>query len=160
MLTPLDGARVSSKFGLRMHPTLGYARKHNGTDFAAPVGTPVYAAGDATVTSATPTGCGGNMVVLQHDTGWMTRYFHFSRYADGLAGGQRVRQGTVIGYVGNTGSCTTGPHLHYEVHIDGQPVDPLSIDIGTGKSLSGAALQAFVRERDRIDRVRAEGSSV
>jgi murein DD-endopeptidase MepM/ murein hydrolase activator NlpD len=155
MLTPIAGARISSKFGPRFHPTLKFTRLHAGTDFAAPVGTPVYASGDANVVSATPTGCGGNMVVLQHDTGWVTRYFHFSRYAEGLAAGQRVKQGTVIGYVGNTGSCTTGPHLHYEVRIDGEPVDPMSIDTGTGKSLTGAALAAFIKERDRIDEVRA-----
>jgi murein DD-endopeptidase MepM/ murein hydrolase activator NlpD len=155
MMTPVDGARITSKFGPRFHPVLHYTRNHNGTDFAAPIGTPIYAAGDAVVTTASPSKCAGNMVILKHDNGWETRYFHLSRYADGLAVGERVKQGTVIGYIGVTGTCTTGPHLHFEVHIGGVPVDPLSVDTGKGKALSGAALAAFLKERDRIDAVRA-----
>jgi murein DD-endopeptidase MepM/ murein hydrolase activator NlpD len=155
MMTPVDGARISSKFGPRFHPVLHYTRNHNGTDFAAPIGTPIYAAGNGVVTTASPSKCAGNMVILKHDNGWETRYFHLSRYADGLAVGERVKQGTVIGYIGVTGTCTTGPHLHFEVHIGGVPVDPLSVDTGKGKALSGAALAAFIKERDRIDRVRS-----
>jgi murein DD-endopeptidase MepM/ murein hydrolase activator NlpD len=107
------------------------------------------------VVSASPSRCAGNMVIVRHDNGWETRYFHLSRYADGVVAGARVAQGFTIGDVGNTGTCTTGPHLHYEVHIGGQKVDPMSIDTGTGKSLAGDALAAFRKERDRIDRARA-----
>jgi murein DD-endopeptidase MepM/ murein hydrolase activator NlpD len=159
MMTPVDGARITSKFGPRFHPVLHYTRNHNGTDFAAPIGTPIYAAGDGVVTTASPSKCAGNMVILKHDNGWETRYFHLSRYAEGLAVGERVKQGTVIGYIGVTGTCTTGPHLHFEVHIGGVPVDPLSVDTGKGKALSGAALAAFIKERDRIDTVRSGQTS-
>lgn len=158
MRTPVDGARITSNFGPRFHPVLHYTRLHGGTDFAAPVGTPIYAASAGTITSASPSKCGGNMVVMKHDNGWETRYFHCSRYADGLHSGQRVAQGETIGYVGNTGTCTTGPHLHYEVHIDGQKVDPLSVktDDSKRKRIEGGALQAFMRQRDRVDVARAE----
>lgn len=158
MRTPVDGARITSKFGPRFHPTLHYTRLHGGTDFAAPVGTPVYAAADGVISSASPSGCAGNMVIMRHDNGWETRYFHLSRYAPGITAGTRVTQGSTIGDVGNTGTCTTGPHLHYEVHIDGEKVDPLSIpaDDSTRKRMDGSALQAFMRERDRIDSARAQ----
>lgn len=158
MRTPVDGARITSKFGPRFHPVLHYTRLHGGTDFAAPVGTPIYAARDGTVTSASPSGCAGNMVILGHDQGWATRYFHLSRYADGLAAGQKVTQGQTIGYVGNTGTCTTGPHLHYEVHINGEKVDPLSVktDDNEKKRLDATLLQAFMRQRDRVDVARAQ----
>lgn len=155
MRTPIDGARVTSHFGMRFHPVLHYTRLHGGTDFAAPIGTPVYAAAAGVVTSSSPSACAGNMAILQHDNGWETRYFHLSRYADGMAPGLRVTQGETIGYVGTTGTCTTGPHLHYEVHIGGEKVDPESIKTEQGKLLSGDALAAFIRERDRIDVARA-----
>ena len=158
MRTPVDGARITSNFGPRFHPVLHYNRLHGGTDFAAPVGTPIYSAAGGTVVSASPSRCAGNMVIVKHDNGWETRYFHLSRYADGVIAGARVAQGFTIGDVGNTGVCTTGPHLHYEVHIDGQKVDPMSIDTGTGKALEGDALAAFRKERDRIDQNRAGGS--
>lgn len=158
MRTPVDGARITSKFGPRFHPVLHYTRLHGGTDFAAPVGTPIYAARDGTVQSASPSGCAGNMVILAHDQGWATRYFHLSKYADGLAAGQPVTQGQTIGYVGNTGTCTTGPHLHYEVHINGEKVDPLSVktDDNEKKRLEASVLQAFMRQRDRVDVARAQ----
>ena len=156
MRTPVDGARITSKFGPRFHPVLHYTRLHGGTDFGAPVGTPIYAAAAGTITSASPSRCAGNMVIMRHDNGWETRYFHLSRYADGLAAGKRVDQGFVIGFVGNTGTCTTGPHLHYEVHIDGQKVDPLSIKTESGRQgLQGAAIAAFLMQRDRVDVARA-----
>lgn len=159
MRTPVDGARVTSKFGPRLHPTLGYTRLHGGTDFGAPVGTPIYAAASGTVSSASPSTCAGNMVIIRHDNGWETRYFHLSRYADGLVAGSRVTQGSTIGDVGNTGTCTTGPHLHYEVHINGEKVDPLSIDTGSAKRLEADALSAFKKERDRIDSARASSGA-
>ena len=157
MRTPIDGARITSKFGMRFHPVLHYTRLHGGTDFAAPVGTPIYAAAAATVTSASPSRCAGNMVILRHENGYETRYFHLSRYADGLAAGQQVEQGHPIGFVGNPGTCTTGPHLHYEVHINGEKVDPLSIktDDSKRKRMTGDMLSAFRKERDRVDQERA-----
>lgn len=157
MRTPIDGARITSKFGMRFHPTLHYTRLHAGVDFAAPIGTPIYAAADGTVTSATPTGCGGNMVVILHDKGLQTRYFHASRYAEGLHAGQHVSQGQTVSYVGVTGTCTTGPHLHYETIVNAEHVDPLSIPAdNSGKVLSGPELLAFEALRDRVDVGRAQ----
>lgn len=150
MRTPVDGARISSKFGFRTHPILNYQKLHRGTDFAAPIGTPMYAAGDAVVEVAAPRGAAGNFVILRHDNGWQTRYMHLNRFAEGLVPGARWKQGQQIGEVGTTGR-STGPHLHYEVWIDGEPVDPQSIDTGTGKQLDGDAVKAFRAERDRID---------
>ena len=155
MRTPIEGAHVTSKFGMRFHPVLHYTRLHGGTDFAAPIGTPIYAAAAGIVTSASPSSCAGNMVIIKHDNGWETRYFHLSRYADGVVAGLRVNQGFTVGFVGVTGICTTGPHLHYEVHINGEKVDPQSIPTEEGKALAGDALKAFFRERDRIDVARA-----
>ena len=154
MRTPIDGARVSSGFGVRKHPVLGYMKLHRGTDFAAPTGTPIFAAGDGLVEFAAPKGPNGNFVRLRHDNGWETLYLHMNAFAPGLAAGQRVIQGQPIGAVGTTGR-STGPHLHYEVHIDGEPVDPQSIVTEQGKTLSGPALVAFEAARDRIDVSRA-----
>ena len=155
MRTPVDGARITSNFGMRFHPVLHYNRLHGGTDFAAPVGTPIYAAADGSVVSASPSSCAGNMVILRHDNGWETRYFHSSRYADGITAGVRVKQGQTVSYVGNTGKCTTGPHLHYEVSVAGEKVDPMSIQTSSTYTLSGAAQQAFSRQRDKVDSARA-----
>jgi murein DD-endopeptidase MepM/ murein hydrolase activator NlpD len=158
MRTPVDGARVSSGFGWRFHPVLHYSRMHKGTDFAAPIGTPVYASGNA---KAIVAGCchgdAGNMIALQHDNGWVTHYFHLSRIMPGIVPGVRVSQGERIGDVGMSGGHVTGPHLHYEVIINGQPVDPLKVDTGQGVTLTGAQMTAFRRERDRIDAARAAG---
>ena len=154
MLTPVDGARISSKFGPRFHPVLHFLKMHKGTDFAAPTGTPIYASGDATVVWAAMKGANGNLTILQHDNGWQTYYLHQSMFMPGIVPGARVRQGQKIGEIGTTGR-STGPHLHYEVHIDGQPVDPMGIPTGGAKPLDGAARTAFDRERDRIDRARA-----
>jgi murein DD-endopeptidase MepM/ murein hydrolase activator NlpD len=156
MMTPVDGARISSKFGPRFHPVLHFMKLHRGTDFAAPTGTPIFASGDATVSFAAMKGANGNLTILRHDNGWLTYYLHQSMFMPGIAPGARVRQGQKIGEIGTTGR-STGPHLHYEVHIDGQPVDPMTIPTGgTSKPLAGGALAAFAQERDRIDRARAE----
>ena len=156
MMTPVDGARISSKFGPRFHPVLHFMKLHRGTDFAAPTGTPIYASGDATVSFAAMKGANGNLTILRHDNGWLTYYLHQSMFMPGIAPGTRVRQGQKIGEIGTTGR-STGPHLHYEVHIDGQPVDPMTIPTGgTTRPLDPAAIAAFHRERDRIDRARAE----
>jgi murein DD-endopeptidase MepM/ murein hydrolase activator NlpD len=157
MRTPIDGARITSKFGMRFHPVLHYTRLHGGVDFGAPVGTPIYASANGTIVSASPSRCAGNMVVIRHEGGYETRYFHLSRYADGLHAGQQVTQGLTVGFVGNTGTCTTGPHLHYEVHINGEKIDPLSVktDDAGRKKMDATALAAFRRERDRVDVARA-----
>jgi murein DD-endopeptidase MepM/ murein hydrolase activator NlpD len=155
MRTPVDGARISSKFGFRLHPVLKYMKLHRGTDFAAPTGTPIYASGDATVEFAAMKGANGNLTVLSHDNGWRTLYLHQSMFMPGIAPGVRVMQGQKIGEVGTTGR-STGPHLHYEVHIDGQAVDPQSIKTESGRSgLDGAARKAFLQQRDRVDVARA-----
>ena len=154
MRTPVDGARVSSNFGMRRHPVLGFAKLHKGTDFAAPTGTPIYASGHGVVTWSGMKGPNGNLVVLRHDNGWTTFYLHQNRILPQISVGATVSQGQQIGEVGTTGR-STGPHLHYEVHIDNQPVDPLSIRTDAGKTLSGDMLIAFGKERDRIDVSRA-----
>ncbi|WP_206244461.1 M23 family metallopeptidase [Novosphingobium terrae] len=154
MRTPVDSARITSQFGMRMHPILGFEKMHRGTDFAAPTGTPVFASGNATVEFAGPKGPNGNFIRLHHDNGWETLYLHLNRILPGVTQGARVAQGQQIGEIGTTGR-STGPHLHYEVHIDGQPVDPLKIDVGTGQTLTGAALIAFHKQRDAIDTQRA-----
>lgn len=159
MRTPVDGARITSRFGMRFHPVLHYNRLHGGTDFAAPIGTPIYATASGTVTTASPSSCAGNMVIVRHDNGWETRYFHLDRYAVDMRVGQHVPQGFEIGVVGTTGTCTTGPHLHYEVHIDGQKVDPESIPTEQGAVLAGEALKAFFAERDRIDVARVRSGA-
>ncbi|WP_372732272.1 peptidoglycan DD-metalloendopeptidase family protein [Novosphingobium sp.] len=157
MRTPVDGARITSKFGMRFHPVLHYNKLHGGTDFAAPTGTPIFAAADGTIEFAAMKGANGNLTILRHDNGWATYYLHQNVFAPGIAAGTRVTQGQRIGDVGTTGR-STGPHLHYEVHIDGERIDPLSIptDEASRKRLDGAALQAFLKERDRIDTARSQ----
>jgi murein DD-endopeptidase MepM/ murein hydrolase activator NlpD len=156
--TPVDAARVSSGFGFRIHPILGFAKLHRGTDFAAPTGTPIYASGDGVVRWAAMKGANGNLTVLSHDNGWQTYYLHQSAFMPGIAPGVRVTQGQEIGKVGTTGR-STGPHLHYELHVDGQPVDPLSIQTEAAPPLTGGALAGFKRERDRIDVSRARSTA-
>jgi murein DD-endopeptidase MepM/ murein hydrolase activator NlpD len=144
--TPLDGARISSGYGMRSHPVLGFNRMHQGIDFAAPTGTRVFAAADGTVVSARREGGYGLMVRLRHANGIETRYAHLSRFARGLAPGRRVRQGDVIGAVGSTG-LSTGPHLHYEVAVAGRAVNPAR-HVHQAARLGGADLAAF-RARQR-----------
>jgi murein DD-endopeptidase MepM/ murein hydrolase activator NlpD len=153
MRTPVDGARVSSNFGYRTHPILGYQKLHRGVDFAAPTGTPIFAAGDALVEFAAMKGANGNFVSLRHDNGWRTLYLHLNAFGPGVVAGARLRQGQPLGEVGTTGR-STGPHLHYEVHIDGQAVDPMTVQVGEGRTLTGPKLEAFRKARDQIDQVR------
>ncbi len=153
MVTPINGARLSSGFGMRRHPVLGYSRMHRGTDFAAPPGTPILAAGDGSISRAGPFSSYGNYVRIRHANGYETAYAHMSRFARGMRAGVRVRQGQVIGYVGNTGR-STGPHLHYEVLRRGQQVNPRSLRIANGRNLTARALELFQIERDRIDTLR------
>lgn len=149
--TPLDGARVTSGFGMRRHPILGFSRKHEGVDFAAPSGTPVYAAGDGVVLSLTTERGYGRIVRIRHPNNIETRYAHLSRFASGLKVGERVRQGDVIGHVGSTGMAT-GPHLHYEIAIAGRPADPARTDLPNGAKLRGQALANFHAQRRALQR--------
>jgi len=157
MKTPINGARISSSFGNRKHPISGYTRLHKGTDFAAPTGTPVYAAGNGTVEWAARRGGYGNYIIIKHANGYKTAYAHLSRYAKGLKAGKRVRQGEIIGYVGSTGA-STGPHLHYEVYIKGAPVNAMNLKLPTGRKLAEtpAMLAEFEAARDAVDAIRAE----
>ncbi len=153
MKTPIDGARLSSRFGSRRHPILGYMKQHKGVDFAAPTGTPIKAAGDGVVERAGPFSSFGNYVKIKHNSGYKTAYAHLSRFAKGMKTGRRVRQGEVIGYVGTTGR-STGPHLHYEVHYKDKPVNPQNLKVATGIELFGADLKRFKASRDAIDAMR------
>lgn len=153
MKTPIDGARLSSGFGTRRHPISGYRRAHKGVDFAAPRGTPIKAAGDGVVERADRYGSFGNYIRIRHANGYKTAYAHLKGFRSGVRKGKRVRQGDIIGYVGSTGR-STGPHLHYEVHLNGKAVNPQRLRIATGKQLKGSDLERFKAERDRIDAMR------
>jgi murein DD-endopeptidase MepM/ murein hydrolase activator NlpD len=161
MRTPVDGARISSPFGIRLHPVLGFMKMHNGTDFAAPVGTAIYAAGDGVVEFSGPKGPNGNFTKILHPNGWETLYLHQSLILPNVVAGAHVSQSQKIGEVGATGvdsaghSTVTGPHLHYEVHINNTPVDPMSIAVGQGQTLGAADMSGFIQERNRIDALRA-----
>jgi murein DD-endopeptidase MepM/ murein hydrolase activator NlpD len=149
--TPLDAARISSGFGMRRHPILGYSRMHQGVDFAAPAGTPVYAAGEGRIAFAGTRGGYGTTVVINHAGGVSTLYAHLSSIQRGLRPGSAVRQGQVIGRVGSTG-MSTGPHLHFEVHRNRAPINPAVAQVMPPQRLSGPALAAFQRQRARAER--------
>jgi murein DD-endopeptidase MepM/ murein hydrolase activator NlpD len=153
MKTPINGARLSSGFGMRLHPILGYSRMHRGTDFAAPIGTPILAAGDGTIVRAGPFGSFGNYIRIRHANGYDTAYAHMSRFVRGMRAGARVRQGQVIGYVGTTGR-STGPHLQYEVLRGGSQINPMTLRVANGRNLEGRQLELFQIERERIDTLR------
>lgn len=153
MKTPINGARLSSGYGMRRHPILGYSRMHQGTDFAAPTGTPILAAGDGTIVRAGPYSSFGNYIRIRHANGYETAYAHMSRFARGMRSGARVRQGQVIGYVGTTGR-STGPHLHYEVLLRGRQMNPMTLRVANGRNLEGRTLELFLIERERIDTLR------
>ena len=154
MRTPIEGARLSSSFGPRRHPILGYTRMHRGTDFAAPTGTPIFAAGDGVIEFLGTNSGYGRYIRIRHNGSLKTAYGHMSRYARGLGVGDRVSQGQVIGYVGSSG-LSTGPHLHYEVHLDGVQVNPMSIDLPTGETLEGRDLAAFRAVVEALDALRS-----
>ncbi len=156
MKTPINGARLSSRFGKRRHPISGYTRLHKGTDFAAPTGTPIYAAGNGVVERASRYGGYGHYVRIRHAKGFKTAYAHMSRYGRGVRAGRSVRQGQIIGYVGSTGA-STGPHLHYEVYKNGKAVDAMRLKLPTGRKLAmdPDIFAGFAEERDRIDAIRA-----
>lgn len=148
--TPVNTTKISSGFGFRRHPILGYTKMHSGVDFAAPYGTPIKAAGDATVEVAGRVGAYGKYVELRHANGYATRYAHMSRIADSIAPGSRVRQGQVIGYVGSTGRAT-GPHLHYEIHLNDRPVNPLHVRTAGARQLTGKFLAAFKDQKSNVE---------
>lgn len=156
---PISEGRLSSGFGYRRHPVLGYARLHSGVDWANRIGTPIIAAGNGTVIKAEWDSGYGRRTEIQHTMGYVTAYNHQSRFAAGISPGARVRQGQVIGYVGNTG-LSTGPHLHYEVIVNGHFVDPMKIRVPRGRELEGRALADFKRQRDQADElIQKSGSS-
>jgi murein DD-endopeptidase MepM/ murein hydrolase activator NlpD len=142
MVTPIDGARMSSGYGMRRHPIQGYNRMHRGLDFAAPTGTPIMAAGDGIVEHAGRKGSYGHYIRIRHPNEYHTAYAHLSRYASGIKSGVRVKQGQTIGYVGSTG-VSTGPHLHYEVLHRGKHVNPSTVRTPPGRILEGDALARF-----------------
>ncbi len=148
--TPLPAGRFTSGFGNRFHPILGYTRPHTGVDWAAPMGTPIFAAGSGTIIAAGWDSGYGRRLEIQHANGYITTYNHLSGYARGAREGARVRQGQVIGYLGQTG-LATGPHLHYEIMVNGHFVDPMRVKLARTREFDGRMLASFKRERDRID---------
>ncbi len=159
MRTPIDGARLSSGFGMRMHPVLGYSKMHKGVDFAAPTGTPVMAAGGGVIEFAARNGAYGNYVRLRHSNGYKTAYGHLNAFAAGIRKGQKVQQGQIIGFVGTTGR-STGAHLHYEVLADSSQVNPMSVKVPTGSNLQGRDLTAFQTSRSAIDQEFAKANDL
>ena len=150
MKTPINGARLSSSFGMRKHPILGFNKMHRGTDFAAPMGTPIMASGSGTVTRARWCGGGGNCVKIRHNSTYETIYAHMSKFARGVKEGKKVKQGQIIGYVGSTG-LSTGPHLHYEVVVNGKKVNSQKLKLPSGKILKGEERKEFEIKRIKID---------
>ena len=155
MKTPINGARLSSSFGMRKHPISGFTKMHQGTDFAAPMGTPIMASGTGTVTRAKWCGGGGNCIKIKHNSTYDTIYAHMKSFAKGIKVGKKVRQGQIIGYVGSTG-ISTGPHLHYEVIINGQKVNSQKLQLPSGKVLKGDEREKFEIHRIKTDVLIAE----
>jgi len=155
MKTPINGARLSSSYGMRKHPILGYNKMHRGTDFAAPSGTPIMASGSGTVTRARWCGGGGNCVKIKHNSTYETIYAHMKAFAKGIKEGRKVKQGQIIGYVGSTG-LSTGPHLHYEVVVNGKKVNSQKLKLPSGKTLKGDERKQFELDRIKIDLKLAE----
>lgn len=151
MKTPIDGARLSSRYGQRKHPVLGYKLSHQGVDFSTGrSGTPIYAAGDGIIKRSSRFGAYGNYIRIRHNSTYETAYAHLSRYGRGIKSGVRVRQGQIIGYTGATGRVT-GPHLHYEVFVNGSRVNPVTLKLPTGKKLEKENLAAFEARRTEMD---------
>ena len=146
MRTPVDGARLSSRFGMRRHPILGYTRLHRGLDFAAPTGTPIFAAGSGTIIKKTTKGSNGLFLKLRHKNGYATAYAHMSGFAKGMNIGKTVQQGQVIGYVGSTG-LATGPHLHYEVLENDKPVNPRALDLPPARKMNAEEMLSLSETR-------------
>jgi len=155
MKTPINGARLSSPFGMRKHPILGYNKKHLGTDFAAPMGTPIMASGSGTITRAKWCGGGGNCIKIKHNSTYETIYAHMKNFAKGIKVGKKVKQGQIIGYVGSTG-MSTGPHLHYEVIVNGKKVNSQTLKLPSGKILKDDERKKFEIHRIKTDVLIAE----
>lgn len=148
--TPVDGAKITSGFGMRHHPILGFSKMHKGVDFGVPPGTPIMAAGDGTIEMAGPNGAYGNYVRIRHSSGYATAYAHMSRFAQGIHTGKRIAQGQIVGFVGSTGR-STGPHLHYEVLMGNAQMNPMSIKMPTGIKLAGREFDRFQSARRQAD---------
>jgi len=155
MKTPINGARLSSPFGMRKHPIDGYNKMHKGTDFAAPMGTPIMASGDGVIKKAGWCGGGGNCVKIKHNSTYQTIYAHMSKFARGIKSGVRVKQGQTIGYVGSTGK-STGPHLHYEVIVNGKKVNSQKLKLPSGKILKGKERKLFETKKIKLDVLKSE----
>ena len=155
MKTPINGARLSSPFGMRKHPIDGFNKMHRGTDFAAPMGTPIMASGDGVVKKAGWCGGGGNCVKIRHNSTYQTVYAHMSKFARGIKSGVRVKQGQTIGYVGSTGK-STGPHLHYEVIVNGKKVNSQKLKLPSGKILKGKERKLFETKKIKIEVLKSE----
>ena len=155
MKTPINGARLSSPFGMRKHPIDGFNKMHRGTDFAAPMGTPIMVSGDGVVKKAGWCGGGGNCVVIKHNSTYQTVYAHMSKFASGIRSGVRVKQGQTIGYVGSTGK-STGPHLHYEVIVNGKKINSQKLKLPSGKILKGDDRKVFETKKIKIDVLKSE----
>ena len=155
MKTPINGARLSSKFGLRKHPIDGYNKMHRGTDFAAPEGTPIMASGDGVILKSSWCGGGGNCIKIKHNSTYSTVYAHLSKFANGIRKGKRVKQGQIIGYVGSTGK-STGPHLHYVVIHNGIKINSQTLKLPSGKILKGKAREIFEIKRIKTDVLKSE----
>ena len=155
MKTPINGARLSSPFGMRKHPIDGFNKMHKGTDFAAPLGTPIMASGDGLVKKAGWCGGGGNCVVIKHNSTYQTIYAHMSKFASGIRSGVRVKQGQTIGYVGSTGK-STGPHLHYEVIVNDKKINSQTLKLPSGKILKGEERKLFETKKIKLDVMKSE----
>ena len=155
MKTPINGARLSSSFGMRKHPILGFNKMHRGTDFAAKSGTPIMASGSGTIVLAKWCGGGGNCIKIKHNTTYETIYAHMKNFAKGMRKGKKVRQGQIIGYVGSTG-MSTGPHLHYEVIVNGKRVNSQKLKLPSGKILKNNERKLFEIHRIKTDVLIAE----
>ena len=155
MKTPINGARLSSPFGMRKHPISGFNKMHQGTDFAAPIGTPIMASGSGTITRAKWCGGGGNCIKIKHNSTYETIYAHMKSFAKGMKVGKKVRQGQIIGYVGSTG-ISTGPHLHYEVVVNGKKVNSQTLKLPSGKVLKDEERKQFEIHRIKTDVLIAE----
>ena len=155
MKTPINGARLSSSFGKRKHPILGFTKMHTGTDFAAPKGTPIMASGDGIVIKSSWCGGGGNCVKIKHNSTYQTVYAHMSKFGRGIKKGVRVKQGQIIGYVGSTG-LSTGPHLHYEVIENGRKINSQKMKLPSGKILKGKLRKKFEVNKIKTDVLKSE----
>ena len=155
MKTPINGARLSSKFGMRKHPIDGFNKMHRGTDFAAPMGTPIMASGDGVITRARWCGGGGNCIKIRHNSTYETVYAHMKNFARGIKEGLRIKQGQIIGFVGSTGK-STGPHLHYEVIKNGKRINSQKLKLPSGKALKNKERQEFEINKIKLDVLKSE----